>query len=124
MMGRVRNRDTQPELKVRSLLHRMGYRFRLHVDSLPGTPDIVLTRHRKIVQVFGCFWHQHPGCLASKRPNSRVSFWNEKLDRNVERDRTQLRQLSALGWEVLVVWECQVSDAEGLVTRLADFLTA
>lgn len=122
IMARVRDRDTTPEKAVRSLLHRLGYRFRLHRKDLPGKPDIVLPKHRAVILVHGCFWHQHPGCKAAKRPASNTEYWTRKLDRNVVRDEHNLAQLAYLGWRVLVVWECELRDADRLQARLTRFL--
>lgn len=121
-MSQVRNKDTIPEKTVRSIVHRMGFRFRLHNKTLPGKPDIVLSRHKKIILVHGCFWHQHSGCSASKRPTSRTKYWNEKLDDNVNRDKINYVRLRNLGWRVLVVWECQVKDTRNASHILEDFL--
>ena len=107
---------------VRRLVHGMGYRYRLHVAALPGKPDLVLTRLRKIIEVRGCFWHQHGKCVDSHVPTSRVNYWLPKLQRNQERDFENLSKLKGLGWRVLVVWECEVSDARRLQTRLLRFL--
>lgn len=107
MMSRVRSKDTTPERIVRSLLHKMGYRFRLHRQDLPGNPDIVLPRHKKIILVHGCFWHQHIGCPKANRPNSRKEFWDKKLNDNVKRDKWNLRKLEELGWDSHIIWECQ-----------------
>ncbi len=109
-MSRIRSRNSKPEKTVRSLLHRGGYRFRLHVRYLPGTPDIVLPRYRTVIFVHGCFWHQHPGCKHAHTPRSRVAYWEEKLRRNVERHEKVSGQLECLGWRVLTVWECEVSS--------------
>jgi DNA mismatch endonuclease, patch repair protein len=122
MMSRVRGRDTQPEKAVRSLVHRMGFRFRIGVKSLPGKPDLVLSRHRKIIFVHGCFWHQHRKCGRAKRPSSRVGFWNEKLDRNMRRDRRILAALRKDGWACLVVWECELRNASAISKKLRTFL--
>lgn len=122
VMAKVRGQDTAPERIVRSLIHRMGYRFRLRVKDLPGRPDIVLPRHRKIILVHGCFWHQHPGCPHAQRPSSNTEYWNKKLDRNIARDRETLDQLANLGWNVLIVWECELKDISKLQEKLADFL--
>lgn len=122
-MSRVRDRDTAPELAVRSLVHAMGYRFRLHRTDLPGKPDLVLPRHKKVILVHGCFWHQHPGCSSAKRPQSRRGFWNEKLDKNVERDERIIDQLESQGWGVLVVWECEAADPERLLSKLKTYLS-
>ena len=109
-MSRIRGRNTQPELAVRSALHRAGYRFRLHRKDLPGRPDIVLPKHRTVVFVHGCFWHRHPGCRFAYTPKSRVAFWQKKFDDNVARDRRNVRALRALGWRVITVWECQTGS--------------
>ena len=121
-MSRIRGRDTGPELSVRSLLHRMGFRFRVHRRDLPGTPDIVLPKYRTVVFVHGCFWHRHAGCKYAYTPKSRVDFWLRKFEENVARDRKARRQLKAVGWQVIVVWECQTRDHEKLRERLLRFL--
>ena len=122
MMSRVKGRDTKPEKLVRSLLHRLGYRFRLHRRDLPGNPDIALPKYRKAIFVHGCFWHQHPGCQRAKRPNSNKEFWNDKLDRNVARDRKNLEKLENLGWSHFVVWECETKDQSILRDELVAFI--
>ncbi len=124
IMSRVRAEDTSPEKLVRSLIHRMGYRFRLHVKDLPGKPDIVLPRHKKVIFVHGCFWHQHEGCPHAARPASNTEYWNKKLDRNIIRDREHLQQLEYLGWSVLIVWECEMRDREQLSETLRRFLSS
>jgi DNA mismatch endonuclease (patch repair protein) len=121
-MRQIRAKHTSPELAVRSLVHRMGFRFRLHVARLPGKPDIVLSRLKRIIEVRGCFWHQHPGCIDSHIPKSRVSYWQPKLTRNQERDSENQRQLRKLGWKVLIVWECEVSNTTRLAARIWRFL--
>ena len=122
MMSRVRDRDTTPEILVRSTIHRMGFRFRLRRKDLPGNPDIVLPRHKKIVFVHGCFWHQHPGCSAAKRPQSNKEFWNAKLDANVVRDERNKSLLEQMGWYLLVLWECELKVSTRLNESLGDFL--
>jgi DNA mismatch endonuclease (patch repair protein) len=117
-MSRIRGKDTKPEKAVRSLLHRMGYRFRLHRKDLPGRPDIVLPSRKSVVMVHGCFWHRHPGCKLAYSPKSRVEFWEGKFAENVERDGRKADQLSALGWKVIVVWECELQDVDALAERL------
>ena len=124
IMRAVRSANTSPELVVRKLLHAMGYRFRLHRRDLPGRPDIVLPRHRKIVLVHGCFWHQHHGCKRAVRPQTNVEFWNAKLEKNLARDAEKLHALEAAGWEVLVLWQCQTTRKEELERILRAFLTA
>ena len=110
-MSRIRGKNTKPELILRSLLHRAGYRFRLHAPDLPGKPDIVLPKYRTIIFVHGCFWHRHEGCANATMPKSRTEFWEEKFRRTVERDEMKQRQLEELGWKVVTVWECDlISD--------------
>lgn len=123
-MRRVKSRDTSPELVVRRLLHGMGYRYRLHGSDLPGRPDIVFRRRRKVVFVHGCFWHRHPdpACPLARWPKSRLEFWGAKFESNVARDRVVMDQLARLGWRAAVVWECQLRDLPVLKSRLREFL--
>ena len=121
-MSQIRSRDTSPEMVVRRLVHGMGYRFRLHVPELPGKPDVVLPRLRRIIDVRGCFWHQHGGCIDSHLPRTRVGYWLPKLRRNQQRDSENGKKLRALGWRLLVVWECETQDIARLAKRLARFL--
>jgi len=123
IMAAVKSRDTVPEMVVRRMVHRMGYRYRLHVRSLPGTPDLVLPRRRKIINVCGCFWHLH-GCPRCRIPASRRDYWVAKLERNAARDRRVNRALRRAGWSVLVVWECQTGASRRAVLerRLCRFL--
>ena len=121
-MSRVKGRDTKPETLVRSFIHRMGYRFRIHRRDLPGNPDIVLPRHGKVIFVHGCFWHGHRQCPRSKRPTTNVSFWNKKLDGNIERDKHLAEEAPAMGWKVLIVWECETRKPEKLLLKLERFL--
>ena len=106
-MAQIRGKDTKPERIVRSILHRLGTRFRLHRKDLLGNPDIVLPRYRLIVLVHGCFWRRHPECRFAYTPKSRIAFWRKKFEQNVERDRNVRDELEALGWRVVVVWECK-----------------
>ena len=122
MMSRVRSRDTAPEKAVRSLVHQMGFRFRVHKRSLPGSPDIVLARHKKVVFVHGCFWHQHKGCPSASKPKSNQGFWNAKLEENVRRDKSSQGALDQMGWKSLVVWECDLTNYDGLIGKLEKFL--
>lgn len=115
LMSQVRAKDTKPELVVRSFLHRNGFRFRLHVKSLPGTPDIVLPKYKTVIDVRGCFWHRHPGCRKTTTPTSNIAFWAVKFQRNIARDRRNDLALQALGWQVIVIWECQLHDGETLM---------
>jgi DNA mismatch endonuclease, patch repair protein len=122
MMSRIRGRDTKPELIVRSLLHRMGYRFRLHDKTLPGKPDVVLSKHRTVVQVHGCFWHRHPNCKYAYTPKSRVEFWQAKFEENTERDRLTTQELRVLGWRVIIIWECETKNMDTLIDKLTALL--
>lgn len=121
-MSAIRAKNTRPELIVRSIAHRLGYRFRLHKKDLPGKPDLAFLSRRKIVEVHGCFWHQHPRCRFATRPATRKAFWDAKLNRNKERDKQNRRRLRRLGWDVLVIWECQTKDPIAVAKRLRAFL--
>lgn len=123
-MSRVRGKDTKPELVVRRLVHGLGYRFRLHRRDLPGSPDLVFPGRRKVIWVHGCFWHQHPdpNCKLARMPKSRLEFWETKLSANCERDAVKMAELAALGWDALVVWECEIKDKGILAARLKEFL--
>lgn len=109
-MSRIRGRDTKPELLVRSILHRMGYRFRLYRKDLPGRPDIVLSKYRSVVFVHGCFWHRHRGCSKAYTPKSRIAFWNAKFCENVKRDADVRKKLESMGWNVVIVWTCEIKN--------------
>lgn len=111
MMSGIRGKDTKPELVVRSILHRAGLRFRLHA-KLPGKPDLVFPKYRTAVFVHGCFWHRHEGCRFTTTPTSNAKFWEKKFADNVSRDAHVRRQLSQLGWRVLVIWSCQLSEPQ------------
>ncbi|MBA3323288.1 MAG: DNA mismatch endonuclease Vsr [Pyrinomonadaceae bacterium] len=122
-MSRVRGKDTKPELRVRRLVHSMGYRYRLHSRRLPGQPDLVFARRKKVIFIHGCFWHRHDdACPLTRWPKSRLDFWVPKLERNKLRDIDNQKKLTELGWAYLVVWECQVKDEELLAKRITDFL--
>lgn len=121
-MARIRKKDTKPELVVRRLVHRLGYRFRLYRRDLPGTPDLVFASRRSAIFVHGCFWHRHGCNLAGRVPLARPEYWGPKLDRNVERDRASEAALRALGWRVLTIWECEVRDLATLALRVRAFL--
>jgi DNA mismatch endonuclease (patch repair protein) len=121
-MARVRTRDTAPEMAVRSVLHRAGFRFLLHDRRLPGTPDIVLPRLRLAIFVHGCFWHGHSGCPRAKAPATRAEFWRDKLARNAERDRAAAAGLALLGWRTLTVWGCEATADAAITARLAEAL--
>jgi DNA mismatch endonuclease (patch repair protein) len=122
-MRRIKSRDTGPEMTVRRLVHSMGYRYRLHRNDLPGKPDLVFPARRKVIFVHGCFWHSH-GCKLSHTPKSNDAYWSPKLARNKVRDEKAQEALLAMGWGVLVIWECQLKDREALNDRLTQFLTA
>lgn len=124
VMSRVRSKDSAPEMTVRRLLHSLGYRYRLHRAGLPGTPDIVFPSRRKVLFVHGCFWHRHADCALARLPKSRPEFWVPKLEGNRLRDRRNTRALSARGWKVLTIWECQLNDTERLRATLRRFLDA
>ncbi|MBZ5639200.1 MAG: very short patch repair endonuclease [Acidobacteriia bacterium] len=121
-MARVRSRDTKPELAVRRVVRGLGFRYRLSVAELPGRPDLVFRRQKKAIFVHGCFWHRHAGCPNCRLPKSRLDFWRPKLEGNRQRDRRNMRALRALGWLVLVVWECELFDEKKLSRRLKSFL--
>lgn len=124
-MRAIKGKGTKPEMTVRRMLHAMGYRYRLHCRDLPGTPDIVFPGRRKVVCVHGCFWHQHDaeGCRGARVPKARRDYWGPKLDRNRERDARSVAELTRLGWDVLVVWECWLKDPGQTSSVLKAFLT-
>lgn len=118
IMCAVKRAHTGPEIIVRQVLHALGLRFRLHRRDLPGSPDVVLPRHKTVVFVHGCFWHRHPGCRFASTPKTRQEYWLPKFQANVERDLKKEAQLRELGWRILVVWECETRDSEELENRL------
>jgi DNA mismatch endonuclease (patch repair protein) len=122
LMSRVRRANTGPELVTRRVLRAQGYRFRLHAPDLPGSPDVVLLNYRTAIFVHGCFWHGHVGCPRAARPNSNVEFWNKKLDSNMQRDRATQKELAVLGWQHLIVWQCELRDVPTLTHKLEQFL--
>ena len=121
-MSRIRGRDTLPEMVVRKAVRALGFRYRLHVRKLPGSPDLVFTSARKVVFIHGCFWHRHRCRYGRPRPRTRATFWMNKLTRNRERDREAIRALRKLGWSTLVVWECHTRDASRVTAYVARFL--
>src|SRR5690606_9986274 len=123
-MGLVRGCNTKPELAVRSMLHKMGYRFRLKTPRLPGRPDLIFKSRQKVVFVHGCFWHRHsdPACKFARLPKSRLDFWLPKLESNRERDERKRNELQRSGWDVEVVWECQLAKPKVVQKRLRKFL--
>ena len=121
-MRRVRSTDTTPEKRVRSLLHKLGFRFRLHRNDLPGKPDIVLPKHHTVVFVHGCFWHRHQGCPHATTPASRQEYWLPKFGRTVDRDKKNQQLLGQKGWNMVVVWECETKDLSKLTEKLVRLL--
>lgn len=121
-MSLVKGKNTKPELRVRRIVHGLGFRYRLHRRDLPGKPDLVFPGRRKVIFVHGCFWHRHPGCKLARLPKSRTDFWEPKLEQNRERDLENQRVLTERGWDVLVVWECELAEERALKARLMDFL--
>lgn len=124
-MGNIRSKDTTPEMIVRKLAHRIGYRFRLHRKSLPGKPDLVFPSRKKVIFVHGCFWHQHkvPDCKISRIPKSRTEYWIPKLQKNVERDKEHQAALISRGWNILIIWECEIRDVGKLADKICKFLS-
>jgi DNA mismatch endonuclease (patch repair protein) len=122
IMARVRSKNTQPEIVVRALLHRLGFRFGLHTAKLPGKPDLFLPKYRTIIFVHGCFWHRHRNCKRASIPTTNIGYWSKKFSRNVERDKTNVRLLKKGGWNVLTVWECQIKNPTKLSSKLVSFL--
>jgi DNA mismatch endonuclease (patch repair protein) len=123
IMSQIHSRDTRPEVAVRSMVHRLGFRFRLHLRRLPGTPDLVLSRLQSVIFVHGCFWHGHPNCNRGKRPTSNALFWRRKITRNRVRDKKSQLLLRKSGWRVCVVWQCELADKVRLRAKLLDFLS-
>ncbi|MBI2418781.1 MAG: DNA mismatch endonuclease Vsr [Ignavibacteriales bacterium] len=123
-MQKIKSRDTVPELHIRKMIFAEGYRYRLHVKNLPGKPDIVFPKRKKIIFVNGCFWHMHnlSSCKISHVPKSRIDFWMPKLLRNVERDKTNLARLNELGYKTFVIWECEINGKNKLLARIKSFL--
>jgi DNA mismatch endonuclease, patch repair protein len=120
-MRQIKSGNTKPELTIRSLLHSMGYRFRLNRNDLPGRPDIVLPKYKTVIFVHGCFWHRHKGCKFSYTPKSNVSFWNEKFKTNILRDKEVKKQLKSLKWRTFVIWECELSNIKMLKNKIRMF---
>ena len=122
-MSRIRGRDTKPELAVRSLLHGMGYRFRLKNAELPGKPDIILSRYKTVIFVHGCFWHRHKGCRYAYNPKSKVEFWQHKFESNVRRDQQVAEQVRKLGWHLLTLWECEINNTQTFKEKIKVFFS-
>lgn len=121
-MSLIRSKDTGPEMAVRRVVHGMGYRYRLHRRDLPGHPDLVFPSRRKVIFVHGCFWHQHKGCKVARRPKSNKEYWLPKLRATKERDARNQRKLKTAGWNVMIVWECQIKDLKHLPKTIGEFL--
>ena len=123
-MARIRGKDSVAEMRLRRLIHGMGYRYRLHVKKLPGTPDLVFARRKSVIFMHGCFWHRHQDCRLARMPKSRTTFWHEKLEANRRRDMENIRRLEDLGWRVLVIWECwlQGTDLNEVSAKVKKFL--
>ena len=121
-MSLIRNKDTKPEMAVRRLVHSMGYRYRLHRKDLPGQPDLVFPGKRKVIFVHGCFWHRHPGCKNDRPPKTRAGFWLPKLKSNRRRDLSNQSKLRELGWDFLIIWECELKNDVNLNHSIIEFL--
>jgi DNA mismatch endonuclease (patch repair protein) len=122
LMSRIHSKDTQPEMIVRRIAHKDGYRYRLHVGDLPGKPDLVFPSRRKVIFVHGCFWHGHEGCKRGRQPQSNQKFWLAKLQENKLRDMSTLEQLTILGWKVLIIWGCELNDPDAVRCKIRYFL--
>jgi DNA mismatch endonuclease, patch repair protein len=121
-MRRIRSKGMLPELAVRSMVHRLGFRFRLHRKDLPGKPDLVFVSRRKVIFVHGCFWHSHQGCKSAHKPQSNLTYWKPKLERNQARDARNIEALTAAGWKSLIIWECETRAVKSVVRRIRVFL--
>ena len=121
-MAAIRSKDMKPEVAVRSMAHRMGYRFRLHRKDLPGKPDLVFPARKAVIFVHGCFWHQHSECREGRMPGTRLEYWKPKLEGNIARDIMNQAALAAMGWRVLVLWECEIERGANIAARLNKFL--
>lgn len=119
-MSRIKGKDTKPEMSVRSMLHNMGFRFRLHQKDLPGRPDIVLPKYKTVIFVHGCYWHRHPGCKDTTTPKTRVEFWAEKFEKNILRDKKNTELLRKQGWKVEIIWECQTKNEDVIRERICN----
>lgn len=126
IMSHIRGKNTSPERAVRSLVHALGYRYRLHKKSLPGSPDLVFPSRRKVIFVHGCFWHRHRDCRRASLPASNQDYWTKKFERNVERDAAAIEALPHLGWETLILWQCELKteDRPRLTAKIVGFLDA
>jgi len=121
-MSKIKNSNTKPEMLVRSLLHKMGYRFRIHRTDLPGSPDIVLPKYKTVIFVHGCFWHRHAGCKLTTTPKTRINFWSKKFSDNISRDKKNIQALDETGWNVVVIWECETKSVNRLKSLISKSL--
>jgi DNA mismatch endonuclease, patch repair protein len=124
IMASIHSVNTIPELTLRRILHRLGYRYRIHVKDLPGSPDLVFPGRKKVIFVHGCFWHRHKGCAYTTTPKTRTEFWVNKFEANVKRDRRNQQQLKEMGWQFKIVWECELKHSEKVVGKITRFLDA
>ncbi len=122
-MSAIKSKNTKPEIAVRKLLHSMGYRFRIHSKDLPGSPDIVLPKYKTVIFVHGCFWHRHENCKNASTPNTRKEFWENKFKANVKRDKEIQQKIKNIGWESVVIWECETKDLEELRVKIFDIFS-
>lgn len=122
IMSRIKSKDTSPEIKLRSFIHRLGYRFRLHRKDLPGNPDLVFVSRRKIIFLHGCFWHGHNCPRGNRLPGTNTEYWRNKIMKNVNRDLKTIKQLESLGWSTLVIWECDLKDLDSLYVKIKGFI--
>jgi DNA mismatch endonuclease (patch repair protein) len=123
-MSQIRSKDTGPELVFRKLIHRAGFRYRLYVKTLPGKPDLVLKKYKTVVFIHGWFWHKHENCRKGNKPKSNKEYWDAKLDRNVERDAENVRKLEEAGWNVLIIWECELKDLDCVLKKFLAFIAS
>jgi DNA mismatch endonuclease (patch repair protein) len=126
IMRHIKSKDSKPEKYIRSLVHSMGYRFRLHRKDLPGCPDLVFPKYRKVIFVHGCFWHGHKGCKRSTLPHTNYTFWKDKIEGNIKRDKTNYHKLRNINWKYLVIWQCEIKIKykKELINKLSNFLQA
>ncbi|MFW0753186.1 very short patch repair endonuclease [Pseudomonas sp. H11T01] len=123
LMSRIKAKNTKPEIKVRQLIYALGYRYRLHVKKLPGCPDIVFSGKKKVIFVNGCYWHGHLNCRYAKLPKTNIEFWSDKFIRNRERDKRNVAALEAQGWQVSIIWQCEIRAPELLIEKIKSFLS-
>jgi DNA mismatch endonuclease (patch repair protein) len=121
-MSRITSKDTAPEVIFRRLIHRAGFRYRLHVKTLPGKPDLVLKKYRTVVFIHGCFWHGHEGCKRGNMPKTNKKYWKNKIERNIARDKKNVKILKRSGWNVFIVWECELKEPENVLKKFHRFI--